>query len=371
MAETSSLVVLAGIALVLTALYDAFVTVLHPDQDGPVASRLFVAVWSVFATAGGWLPRARRAILALAGPSMMVMIFVFWITTFTVGFALVYWPHLDSFWAEDGVRFETFLDALYFSGNATTVLGFGEIVPNATWVRMLTVVQGGLGFALVTGVVTFAINVISGLSDRNALTLSLWMDGDRSGDGANVLLRVLAYEGSDSLRHRLVRQVDTMQVLHQRMRQFPIIDLFYRSKNPLYAPEMLFKWSAELGIAAQILATDARYRSIVPSADALSHLASEMMGLIAAEYMDTTEQERLAKPRPVEDDITRVRQIYGRISGAIDEFDPDFDTVSERTFILAARTRIFLAALDQVTGWRSDVPHPDRHETSEIPDNKE
>ena len=65
-----------------------------------------------------------------------------------------------------------FTGAVYYAGTALSVLGYGDITPVGSGSRILAVVVAGLGFALFTALITYLIQVISGLRVRDRLALT-------------------------------------------------------------------------------------------------------------------------------------------------------------------------------------------------------
>ncbi|MGX5654577.1 potassium channel family protein [Geodermatophilus nigrescens] len=158
----------AGAVLVLVALRDIFHTIWHPSGRGGLSRRLMRSVW-----------RAGRGRVPgpLTGPVAMVVVVLAWVTLITGGWALVYWPHLPAGFAfgsgvDPGPRAGA-LDALYLSAVTLATLGFGDIVPEAAWLRLVVPVQAMIGFALITAAVSWVLQVYPALSRRRALAVRL------------------------------------------------------------------------------------------------------------------------------------------------------------------------------------------------------
>lgn len=156
-----------GAVLVLVVLHDIFHTIWHPSGSGAVSSRLMRAVW--WAGRRGPSRRLRR----LAGPLAMMAVVVAWVVLVVVGWALVYLPHLpQGFVYGSGLDTATrggALDAAYLSLVTLTTLGFGDVVPAAPWLRLAVPIQGLVGFALLTGAVSWVLQVYPALVRRRLL----------------------------------------------------------------------------------------------------------------------------------------------------------------------------------------------------------
>jgi voltage-gated potassium channel Kch len=346
--DLSSLIAIAGTALVLIVLVDVFLTVLHINTDGPVATATFLGVWRSVVVVSRLAPRARRALLALAGPTMIVVVFGVWITLFILGFALIYWPFVDLLHFNPEPAFAGFLHALYFSGVTATVLGYGDITPVSPVLMVVSFLQSGLGFALLTSIVTYLISIVTGVSERNALALRLWVETDRSGDGVVALARWLPDEEPADVRSRLqglVRQAATVQ---QKMQHFPILDLFYRSRESAYSPEDMIKAAAEIALAARIIAGSPAYRRLRPLAGELGGVVSEMIDLLARQYMSVDARRRLREAVSEPDDERRVDGICKALRDHAPGIPPEHR--DGRSLELAARLRLFLDETDILTG---------------------
>lgn len=360
MEGASWLIAVLGAALVVVALVDVFLTVLHIDTDGRIERGVVRGVWWVVMAIARRFPETRRSVVALAGPFMILTLFATWIGLFIFGFALIYWPFLELFRADDPLMPLGFVDALYFSGVAATILGYGDITPIAPPLQVASFVQAGLGFALVSGSITYLINVVMGVAERNALAFRLWTECAGTGDGTVAMARSLAYEDSDVVIGRLRTLLGDMRSFQQKMSQFPILDLFYRSKDPALAPEIMIRSAAQMAIAARLAAADPRYRSTTAVADELAEVVSAMITLIADQHLDDESQHQLESPGPGAEDQGLLQRMRARLVSDVPgldlpRFDPEGDDAAA-ILELVARTRIFLDQLDTLTDWRVDHP---------------
>lgn len=350
------IITLLGAALTLLALVDVFLTVLHVDTDGPIAWAVFQAVWRVIMGAVRAVPATRRSLIALAGPTMVVVTFTLWIGIFILGFALIYWPHMGLFRAEDEYALFGFLEALYFSGVTATVLGYGDLTPMHGGLRIVSFLQSGLGFALLTGIVAYLINVISGVTERNTLALRLREATDRTSDGTVAVIRSLRHEEIGDLRMRLQTLLEAMQHNHQKMHELPILNLFYRSKDPMYSPELMLQSAAQIAIAARVVSADPRHRRLTPASEELGQVATEIMKLIASQYLSKELRNGLDSPAPGEEDEHRLSEVRASLTHALPQLNLDALEENDRVLELIFRTRIFLDEVDDLTGWRMDQP---------------
>jgi hypothetical protein len=190
----------AGLGVIVVVVRDMFHTLWHPSGRGSLSQSTTRSVWRLSG-------RGRRRARLLAGPLAMVAVVAAWTLLVVLGWALVYGPHLP-----EGFVYSTVLepgrrggplDAVYLSLVTTATLGFGDIVPRADWLRLVTPLQAVVGFGLLTAAVSWVLQVYPALSRRRVLALRLAMldraDAARSIPGleaatASAILHDLASE---------------------------------------------------------------------------------------------------------------------------------------------------------------------------------
>jgi hypothetical protein len=343
-----------GAAILLLILADVFLSVLHIDSGGIVVPRVHSWIWRLTRIACRAMPGHRRALLALAGPVMMVAMFSAWISLFLLGFAFIYWPHLqDGFWNEPAYGTLTFVDALYYSGNIGTVLGFGDITPVFAWLKVLSVVQAGLGFALLTGAVTYLLNVVSGVTERNALSIRLRVETNGTGNGVAFITHALPLEDVSDVVMRLTSLRRSVHRMSEKMYQFPIVDLFYRARDPSRDPEQIIETLAEIALSARLAAAANPYRRLRPTADEFVLAVSHLLVLMANLYLRPQALARFREPEPDAEDADHLEQITHKLEGALG-ITISGGSQEHALLIMAARSRMLLEALDRITLWRRD-----------------
>ena len=160
----------AGAAMVLVALRDIFHTIWHPSGRSGPSRRLMEGMWRL--TRRG---RRQRWLGHFSGPLAMGLVALSWLVLLQVGFALVYWEHLpEAFVYGSGVDpRERFTDAMYLSAVTLATLGFGDIVPTATWLRVVVPTQALVGFALISAAVSWVLQIYPALTRRRSLAVRL------------------------------------------------------------------------------------------------------------------------------------------------------------------------------------------------------
>jgi hypothetical protein len=215
-----------GVAIILFAVRDIFLTVLTPTGRGPISRWLMNAVW--------WLmgPVAKRwkSSRELAGPLSFIGVFGVWTTLIVAGWALVYWPFLpEEFLVDFGVDLQrdspgNFLAALYLSMVVLVTLGFGDIVPTDPWLRLIVPFEALLGFGLITAAISWFLSIAPAMSRRRRLAhqITLAREADEGLEGgwdAETVVGLL-----DAFAVQLI-EVRSDQV------QFPII-YYFRDVDP-------------------------------------------------------------------------------------------------------------------------------------------
>lgn len=166
------LVTLIGAALVLIILRDVFHTLWHPTRHGGLSRLAMTLLWRL-STRG----RKSRRAAGLAGPVGMVTVVATWACAVTVGWALVYWPHMPEAFSFSGAlkpsEHSGPVDAMYLSLVTVATLGLGDIAPSADWLRIIAPLEALVGFALLTATVSWILGIYPALARRRALALRI------------------------------------------------------------------------------------------------------------------------------------------------------------------------------------------------------
>jgi hypothetical protein len=231
----------AGVVLVLVALRDVFNTLLHPSGQGRISVVVSSLVWRVCRRLGA---RAVR----LSGPASMAAVTVVWVGLIVTGWALVYWPHLETGFAYstdfEPTRHNDLVDAFYVSVVTLTTLGFGDVVPTAWWLRLAAPVEGLIGFALLTAGVSWILEVYPALARRRAVALHV--HGLRSTRTAELLGRMEPGAVAPILRD-LAAGIDRVRV---DVMQYEVIYYFADPRTSTSLAAMA-PYALELATAAQ------------------------------------------------------------------------------------------------------------------------
>jgi Ion channel len=156
-----------GIALIALALRDIFDVLFHPLGRGVIARGIVLGASAVAAR----LP-ARRAAL-LVGPVSYIVVVGTWAGLLAVGWALIFMPQMpDGFNYSpslDPAQHAGFIDALYLSLVNLTSLGYGDISPAASLLRILGPVETLFGLGLLTASISWLISIYNAIERRDSL----------------------------------------------------------------------------------------------------------------------------------------------------------------------------------------------------------
>ena len=163
-----------GLLLLLAVLRDAFETVILPRRvRRPVqlTTLFYRAFWRGWRAMAGRLSRGiREQVMGWFGPASLLILLALWALTIILAFGTMHWGAGSSLKVDGGAP--GFWDDLYLSGTTFFTLGLGDVVPRTALSKVLTVIEGGLGFAFLAVVIGY-LPVINQAFSRREITISL------------------------------------------------------------------------------------------------------------------------------------------------------------------------------------------------------
>jgi Ion channel len=160
---------IAGVALIAAAFRDIFETLFHPQGRGIIGNIVARGIWM----AAHRLYRRSGAPL-WAGPLGYVAVLASWTAMLTLGWALVFLPHLPEGFNFSGglipAEHDSLTDAVYISLVNITSLGYGDISPATDWLRILSPVETLFGLGLLTASISWLVSIYSALRRRESLS---------------------------------------------------------------------------------------------------------------------------------------------------------------------------------------------------------
>ncbi|HEX8816150.1 MAG TPA: potassium channel family protein [Terriglobales bacterium] len=161
--------VIAGVAVVLLVLLDAFESVVLPRR---VRRSFRVSSWYYRRSWRNWsfvarhiqAPSRREAMLGYFGPLSLLILLGLWAVGLILGFALIQYGAGDHITLNN--QPVTFGLLLYHSGETFYTLGYGDVVPSSPLSRTLSVFEAGMGFAFLGVVIGYLPTIYAAFSIR-------------------------------------------------------------------------------------------------------------------------------------------------------------------------------------------------------------
>lgn len=140
----TALFTVLGLSVLLLVIYDVYATIRHArGQSGPIGESLNRTLWRVARSIAFRLSRYRRPrLLNVLGPLLLPLLIIIFMFLFIVGFALIYYPRMpDQFAVLPEAQSPPWIESLYFSGLTLTTVGYGDIAPHTTAMRLLALLE--------------------------------------------------------------------------------------------------------------------------------------------------------------------------------------------------------------------------------------
>jgi Ion channel len=163
----------AGILLVLLALWDIFQTVVVPRPTPGVYRFSRYVIRSSWHFVRGIARRRKQSaqdpLLGIFGPAAAVLMLATWLIVLIVGYGLVLFALGD----QVAPPVTDLGSALYLAAVSLTTVGFGDIVPTGLATRVAVVLAAAAGLGVVALVVTFLFSLYNSYQRREVLVISL------------------------------------------------------------------------------------------------------------------------------------------------------------------------------------------------------
>ena len=305
----------AGVVLLLLTAYDVFATVLNTQaRYGPVGERLNRAAWRAARFVAFRLPRPRRhRLLNSVGPLLLPLLLVTYLTLLITAFALIYGPRLpDQFHVHEHRGDVDLVDAFYFSGITLTTLGYGEIVPASTLMRLAALVESALGIALISLAIAYLLAVYNALGAKRTAALSVYHQAGEGADAAGFIAHHYVEGRFYGLREALRTATRDIQGVLESHVEHPVIHYFHPVEVYKSLPRMLFILLEACAVIRTSL--DAERHSDVrnhPEVRTLEASARHVLGeLVASLDLERRKRRRAELPAEVTEDEERWRRRY-------------------------------------------------------------
>ncbi len=232
-----------GIGLLGLVAYDVYATILHSRaRSGPIGHNLNRRVWWLARVVAFRCSRARRhLILNAIGPLLLPALVATFILLLMTGYALIYWPRMPaSFNVDKRARTPAWIEAFYFSGITLTTLGYGDIAPRTTAMRIAALSESSAGFAFISLAVTYLLTVTNALERKRTVALSFYHQAEQGADAAGFLIHHFRRGEFQALETVFGTAARDLQSLLESHVEHPVIHFFHPVEVHKSLPRMLF-----------------------------------------------------------------------------------------------------------------------------------
>jgi len=154
-----------GVALIAMILWEVFNDLFHPAGTGALSDWLGRGFFTVFKRWPRFLP--------IAGPVALVTVICTWVAGLVIGFSLVYFhAYPADFRTSVGTTpaaSSRLPSVLYFSFETLVTLGYGDLVPRTSLMRVASTIEALIGFGLLTASVSSIVLLYPALSRMRVL----------------------------------------------------------------------------------------------------------------------------------------------------------------------------------------------------------
>lgn len=237
------LLTIAGTGLILLVTYDVYATILHARaRSGPIGETLNRTVWRSARAVAFRLPRQRRhRLLNIVGPLLLPSLIIIYLLLLITGFALIYYVRMPAqFVVEPEAANHPWIESVYFSGITLTTVGYGDISPHTTLMRLVALVESASGFALISLSVTYLITVYGALERKRAVAHSFYHQAEEGADVAGLIVHHFVegrFYGLDATLRLATRDIQGLLESHV---EHPVIHYFHPVEVYKSLPRMLF-----------------------------------------------------------------------------------------------------------------------------------
>jgi ion channel len=247
-------VAIAGLFIAFVVLWEAFETIILPRRvTRPVRLvRIFYRVtWTIWAAINRSfrLTKMREAHLSYYGPLSLLGLFATWAFMLILAFAMLHWA-AGSAVSTPG-EIPTFRTDLYLSGTTFFTLGLGDVTPRTTLARVITVAEGGTGFAFLGLMISYLPTLYGAFSQRE-LNISLLDARAGSPPTAAELLRRHAQFADNEVLTPYLRdwEIWAAQLMESHL-SYPVL-CYFRSQHDNQS--WLAAFTAVLDVSALLIA---------------------------------------------------------------------------------------------------------------------
>ena len=224
---------LAGVALFLIVVWDAFEAIILPrrvTRKFRLTRLFFRSTWAVWKFVVNLVParKPREALLGFYGPLSLLLLIGVWAIGLVFGFGLMQYGTGSVLIASGSPP--GFWTDLYLSGTTFFTLGLGDVLPRSGLARALVVAEAGFGFGFLAAIIGYLPFIYSSFSQRE-VNISLLDSRAGTPPTAGELLRRHSYEGGQDALRELLKDWELWSAeLMESHLSYPVL-AYFRSQH--------------------------------------------------------------------------------------------------------------------------------------------
>ena len=157
------------------------------------------------------------------------------------GFALIYLPRMDTeFKIDNAAHGNSIVQAFYFSGVTFLTIGYGDILPVSGATRMLALIEGAAGIAIISLSITYLLTVYRALERKRTVALKFYHQARQGADISGFISSHFARGRFHSLTESLREATRDLQELLESHLEHPVIHYFHPPEVYKGLPRALF-----------------------------------------------------------------------------------------------------------------------------------
>jgi len=224
---------IAGVAIFLIVLWDAFESIILPrrvTRRFRLARLFYKSTWHVWKLVMCLVPsrKRREALLGFYGPLSLLVLVGVWAVGLVLGFGLMQYGAGSAVVMTGGQpSFET---DIYLSGTTFFTLGLGDVVPHSGLSRALVVTEAGFGFGFLAAVIGY-LPFIYGSFSKREVDISLLDSRAGTPPTAGELLRRHSYSQGQNALQELLKDWELWSAeLMESHLSYPVL-AYFRSQH--------------------------------------------------------------------------------------------------------------------------------------------
>ena len=233
-----------GFLLASLSILETWIAVLYPRAvSGPVTA----TTYRVYHYVSQKLLGPKSSLLLFSGPVLIVCQATIWASLLLLGVSLIVWPQLGTgiVSASGGPTDTDFVTAIYYAGFSVTTLGTGDLVPQTTFTRIVTITAAAIGFSFFTLVLAYIISVYSALGRRNHFASEIDYRTGRTGNALPYLKGYLTSDDRSLLHQDLLNLASGLADVLESHHFYPALH-YFRFREPRYAMSRMLRFCLEV-----------------------------------------------------------------------------------------------------------------------------